>query len=289
MKSEAWGGVDGTPFDDVVNSSVGLIAGVRILNISFDEKQVGSIEIMYLLSNGSYYQGPRHGDPLSPPGVRIVLNEDEYIENVEGQTDGNVINQLTFTTRGPEYERKIYGPFGGSGPLSFSFEGFIVGFHGRSGKHFNQIGVYYLDFVKKSEAFGGNRGDQFDEHIDIAIPPIIGLSKLFIGHGDRIDSIQAEYLLLGNVTMLGERHGGGSGNLTTVTFDRGEVITAIEGDVGTSLVSRLTLFTLKVGGVPVQYGPFGKLGTTSFSLKGSILGFHGYAGIYMDGIGFYYI
>lgn len=286
MKSEGRGGLTGNIFDDVTNSSV---AGVRVLNITFNEKQIGSIEVLYFWSNGSLYQGPRHGSILQPPGVRIDLAENEYIEKVEGKTDGTVVNQLTLTTTGPDYEKKIYGPFGGEGPLSFSLEGFIVGFHGRSGVYLNQIGVYSLGVLKRSEAFGGSGGDLFDEHTDTKTPPIVGVSKLFIGHGDRIDSIQAEYLLLGNVTWLGERHGGTKGNATAVTFDQGEVITAVELETDKEIVSRLTLVTEKQGGVPARYGPFGKLGTTPHSLKGNILGFHGKAGLYMDSLGFYYI
>lgn len=285
VKSEGRGGVNGALFDDVLNSNV---SGVRAVNITFNEKQVGSIEVLYLLSNGSLYQAPRHGYPLTSNSL-ILLDSDEVIEEVEGQTDGNVINQLIFTTRKSTYERNTYGPFGGSGPLSFSFEGYVVGFHGRSGERLNQIGVYSLDFVKRSKAFGEDGGSEFDEHVDVAFPPVVGLSRLFIGHGDRIDSIQPEYLLLGNATVLGEKHGGDFGDLTVVTFDKGEVITAINGMVDMGIVSRLTVFTMKAGGVPVQYGPFGILGTTPFSFKGSILGFHGRSGIYIDRLGFYYI
>lgn len=57
MKSEGRGGLNGTLFNDVMNSSDGSVAGVRILNLTFNEKQVGSIEILYWSSNGLFYHG----------------------------------------------------------------------------------------------------------------------------------------------------------------------------------------------------------------------------------------
>lgn len=292
-KSQVQGGPGGTPFDDIL-LQVGSrhVVGIWSINISASS-QIDSLQVTYLLSDGSIHPGPLRGNMTQPP-ARIVLGRWSYVDRIDGLTDGSSITQLTITTRGPEHETDVYGPFGSSGGASqFQFQGCIAGFYGASSKHLNRLGVYALQNVKKGEMqFGGISGEMFDEDTMFRNPPIVAVSKLFIRHGDYISSIQAEYLLLGDVPVLGRKHGGDGGNLTTITFDRGEKIASIEGLYGDDFVSQLTFITLKAGkagGIKARYGPFGRKGSSPISIEGNVLGFYGKASQYLNSLGVYYI
>ena len=209
---------------------------------------------------------------------------------LEGKTNGQLVDQLTITTVGPDYEMKVYGPFGRTGLLSFSFDGHIVGFYGREGDLLDRIGVYFVELLKKSDTYGGEGGSEFDDKADINSPPIVRLAQLHIWNGELIDAIQAEYLLLGGEFLLGKKHGmGNSENLTTITFAEGEQVTLMEGQTGDEYIDQLTFFTKKQDGSEGKYGPFGNVGKQTFSISGNILGFYGTAGLLIDKIGVYYI
>ena len=291
-KSQIQGGPGGVPFDDIL-LKVGSrhVVGVWSINISASNR-IDSFQVTYLLSDGSFYPGPLHGNTTRPP-ARIVLGRQSYVDTIDGQTDGSSITQLTITTRGPEHEADEYGPFGSSGAVQFRFQGCTTGFYGAASKHLDRLGVYTLPNAKKGGMeFGGISGEVFDEDTMFRNPPIVGVSKLFIRHGDYISSIQAEYLLLGDVPVPGKKHGGDEGNLTTITFDKGEKITSIEGLYGDSYVSQLTFVTLKAGkagGIKARYGPFGRMGSSPISIEGNVLGFYGKASQYLNSLGVYYI
>lgn len=297
VKSSGQGGKGGESFDDlrVLNKS---IVGIHSINISYGE-QINAIQVTYLLSNRSIMVGPMHGK-ISKPPITITLGPDEYVTRITGRTNGDLIDQLTIETLGPpEYERKVYGPFGGSGKKIFVFEGYILGFHGRSGDLLDNIGVYSIDIAKKSPEFGTHTDDQyigrpFDDIINLGVPPIVGISKLNVWHNSLVPSVQFEYLLLGGGTKLGERHGTefAAGNLTTITFDEGEQLIELRGKTGEmyyDYIDQLSFTTLKKGGVYARYGPFGKLGRTDFLFKGNICGFFGSSGSYVFGLGAYFV
>lgn len=293
LKSPAYGGSNGTTFDDVMNVSMSgvNVTGICFINIS-SGNQVDAIQVTYLLSNGSLYQSPVHGKYNNPP-ITIVLDPDEYVTKLEGKTNGALVDQLTLTTVGPDYEHKVYGPFGKTGNLSFTFEDYILGFHGRSGNLLDSIGIYSLELVKKSQEFGGPGGDPFDDRVDGRAPPIVGISKIFIWHANIIGAFQIEYILLGDSTVLGELHGWNSSpnrNLTTVSFDKGEQLIEVHGKVGDGkFVYQMTFITKKEGGGNAQYGPFGVSGNELFSFFGNIYGFFGHSGSMVDRIGMYYL
>jgi hypothetical protein len=289
MKSPGEGGLNGTSFDDLsdFNFALANITGVRNISISSGD-QVDSMQVTYVLSNGSLFQAPRRGKVSHPP-VNISLTSEESIVRLEGKTNGALVDQITITTIGPEYERKVYGPFGKTGLLSYSFDGHIVGFHGRSGDLLDRIGVYSLQLLKKSETFGGTGGSEFDDKADLNNPPIVRIAQLHIWNGELIDAIQAQYLLLGGEFMLGKKHGeGNSGNLTTINFADGEEIVSMLGQSGDNYVNQLTFITKKKDGSEGRYGPFGTIGKHSFSIYGNILGFFGTSGLLIDTIGVYY-
>lgn len=286
MKSPGQGG---TLFDDLTDFHLtpSSIVGVHSINVSSGD-QIDSVHVTYILSNGSLFQAPRRGK-ISHTPVNITLTPEEYIMKIEGKTNGELVDQLTITTIGPDYEMKVYGPFGKTGLLSFSFESHIVGFHGRAGNLLDSIGVYGVELLKKSDLFGGTGGSEFDDRADITTPPILEIAQLHIWNGDFIDAIQVEYAVLGGSFLLGKKHGGNSGNLTTVTFDEGEHIVALLGQTGDNYLNQLTFVTMKANGSEAKYGPFGNTGKDPFSVHGNILGFYGYAGSLLDKIGVYFI
>ena len=67
------------------------------------------------------------------------------LHNLERSTNYTAINHLMITMFGPDYERKVYGPFGTPGPSEFKTQGYTIGFHGRSGNFLTNIGVYVLE------------------------------------------------------------------------------------------------------------------------------------------------
>ena len=98
--------------------------------------------------------------------------------------EGNqLVDQLTITTVGPDYEMKVFGPFGRTGLLSFSFDGHIVGFYGREGDLLDRIGVYFVELLKKSDTYGGEGGSEFDDKADINSPPIVSWLRSTYGTG----------------------------------------------------------------------------------------------------------
>ena len=300
VKSPEEGGQKGgEAFDDLMllNTSHTSIVGIHSINISYGQ-QINAIQVTYLLSNKSLFEGPLHGK-ISKPPVTITLGPDEYVARISGRTNGDLIDQLTIVTLGPpEYEHKVYGPFGSDGKSVFVFEGYILGFHGRSGDLLDNLGVYGINNAKKSQEYGTHTDDQylgrpFDDNINLGVPPIIGISRLYVWHNSLVPSIQIEYLLLGGGTKLGERHGTAfaSGNLTTVTFDEGEQLIELRGKTGEmyyAYIDQLSFTTLKEGGVYARYGPFGKLGNADFLFQGNICGFFGSSGSYVFGLGAYY-
>ena len=281
----------GSPFDDGALPAFKDVVGLHSLTVSAST-QVNFIQATYLLANGSLYVAPSHGAPYNNPKFTVMLGPREYLERIEGKTDSLWVRQLTFIARGPEYRRRVYGPFGKDAPTTFAFEGNIVSFHGFESSLIYRIGVYTLGAVKRSEGYGGSGGDVFDEQTDLRNPPIVGITKLHISVGPYwVQSLQAEYLLLGGATIMGAKHGNSSWPVTTISFDEGEVIRGLEGEVSVpdGVVSQVTIATQKEGGGEARYGPFGTMGTTPFSIHGSVLGFHGSVGKSLNKLGAYYV
>lgn len=81
----------------------------------------------------------QEGIIISHPPVNTTLVPEEFITKIEGKTNGGLVDQLTITTRGPDYEVKVYRPFGKTGNLSFMFEGHMVALYGRSSNMLDRI------------------------------------------------------------------------------------------------------------------------------------------------------
>lgn len=290
LRSGGIGGPNGTAFDDYIlfNKTNVTIVGIRSINISHGD-QVDALQVTYVLSNGSTHHGPVHGNYTNPP-VTIWLEPEEHLIKLEGKTNSALADQLTITTIGPAYERKVYGPFGKTGRTEFAMEGNILAFHGRSGNLLDSIGVYFFEVLKKSPEYGGEGGEPFDDTTDAQVPPIVGISKLFIWHGDIIGAIQVEYIRHGGSLLLGKLHGETSGNdFTDITFDVNEHIIEMHGETGDNFVDRLEIITRKADGNIAQYGPFGRIGKEPFSIYGNVIAFFGTSGNKIDKLGVYYI
>ena len=97
---------------------------------------------------------------------------------IEGKTDNHLVSQLTITTVGPAYEKSVYGPFGKTGQVEWSFEGHVVGFYGRSGSFLDNIGMYSMEVLKKSAFFGGTGGSEVDDKTNVLIPPVVMIDEI---------------------------------------------------------------------------------------------------------------
>lgn len=300
VKSPSYGGPNGTAFNDVMNASMNgqKLVGMYGIRISSGDC-VHALQATYFLRTTASYEGPWHGkisNNLSNPLINISMGN-EYVTKIEGKTNGSVIGQLTITTvliTGPiDYEHKVYGPFGKTGNVSFSFEGHIIGFHGKSDSALNSIGVYSLEFTQKSQEVGGPGGRPFDDRVDLKVFPFIAIYRLHIWHGDLVNAIQVDYWQLGDIfkppPYFGDKHGGDGGNLTVVTFDLGEQIVEFQGKTGDGFVEQMIVTTKKQGGALAQYGPFGKVGKEPFSFQGNIYGIFGSSGSMVNRIGVYYL
>ena len=293
LKTRGEGNPNGTVFDDVLNTT-GAIFNVRSFAI-ISMYQVDYLQFVYQLDNGSLYRAPEHGDGIFNPDT-IPLEDGEYIERIDGSTSFELINQLTFTLNSPNqpqnYSKRIIGPYGSTiGKHNFTFEGFMVGFHGKTGNLLQNLGVYYLAPAKQSKLFGSSSAESFTEHPDAKFPPVVKVNRIFISHGSTVNSLQMEYNLHGGGVRTGEKHGGASGNLTTITFEYGEGLVEMRGKMGGVLhqtIKQLTFISRKMDGSTVIHGPFGKLGYKSFSIPGNIIGYTGRVGKDLESLGVFY-
>ena len=285
-KSTIFGGTGGSLWDDDILTHCPAIVGVRAISIRHGN-QIDSIQVTYLLADGSTYSAEKHGGSGGSLSS-FNLAEDEMIIRVEGKTNNALVDQVTFITRKANGTEGKYGPYGKTGATPFSVDGYVVGFFGRAGNLLDGLGVYYLPPIKKSAQFGGNGGSAFTDPIETHIPPIVRVSKLRIRHGNQVDSIQADYELLGGGCYSGGNHGGTGGSPTEVPFAEGEVIVKMSGKTNNTLLDQVTFTTTKSNGSTGTYGPYGKTGRTAFEVDGNIVGFFGRSGNLVDALGVFY-
>ena len=274
-----------TPFDDLRRLADAVLTVRSITIASFYE--LDSIQFSYALKNGSIYRPPTRGEGFTVPQT-IQLAKDEYVAKIEGTTVYNEsISQVFITINNPnKFKSRVYGPFGMTvGERNFTFEGYIMGIHGKTGPSSSQqivrkLGVYYLAPVTETKYLGFPI-ISFYENPDMRFPPVVKISKIFISHGDRVYSLQVEYQLLDGGTKLGEKNGGDDGDLTTVSFSNGEELIGLKVGiiVGSfdNMTSQLTLISRKKDGGTAVYGPFGKEADKQITVNGRILGFTGAA------------
>ena len=254
--------------------------------------QVDSLQFTYTLKDGSIYRPPKRGEGFTTP-YTILLAKDEYISKIEGTTVRNdIISQVFITISSPnKYKSRVYGPYGAYvGEQSFTFEGYILGIYGKTGPSFSRgiirnLGVYYLATSKHSDNIGNETPNNilgFYEGPDKLFPPVVKISKISIRHGDHIDSVQFEYLVLNGSTRLGGKHGGDGGNLTVITFGNDEELIGLTAKIEVTwlyqAIGQVSFVSRKRDGSEISYGPFGNSGNETVSVSGHILGFAGGAG-----------
>ncbi len=281
------GGGGGNSWDDGILTHSPAIVGVKSINIHHGN-QVDSIQVTYLLADGSTYAAPKHGGS-GGSASSFTLAENEMIIRVEGKTNNVLVDQVTFITRTPDGTEHTHGPYGKTGETPFFVEGYVVGFFGRAGNLLDGLGTYYLPPLVQSDAFGGSGGNPFVDHIETSVPPIVNVTRLHIRHGNQVDSIQADYELLGGGSFNGPNHGGTGGKPTEVCFSQGEVIVEMSGKTNNTLVDQVTFTTRKSDGTTCTYGPYGKTGKTPFGVQGRIVGFFGRSGNLLDALGVFYV
>ena len=136
LQSQVIGGTGGNPFDD---NGLGNIVGVASLVIHSGD-QVDGIQATYIRSDNTTVQGPYHG---GQGGSLTTLNfaaVGEVIVQVDGKTNGVLVDQLTFVTRKQgQLGTTYYGPFGITGATPFSVKGRIASLSGRSGTKMDAI------------------------------------------------------------------------------------------------------------------------------------------------------
>ncbi|XP_078150023.1 agglutinin-like isoform X4 [Carex rostrata] len=142
-------------------------------------------------------------------------------------------------------------------------------------------------FISESVPCGGSGGLPIKTYqIKSVVSRIV---KVNIRHGDTIDALCVCYKLRDDTTESTPLWGGETGGLTKIEFEEDEYIKSVRGYVGyfgdLFIVRSLQLITNKK-----THGPYGKEEGTPFELDelgGTIIGFHGRSGAYLDAIGVY--
>ena len=276
--TDTYGSTQGLIWDDNILSQQPTIVGIRHVNI-FYVNQINSIQVTYLLADGTLYNAPRRGSSIGY-NTSIALNEDERFIRIEGMEIDSGITQLIFTSKNSSGIESTHGPFGGTGGTPFSIEGYILGFRGYASSAIHGLSAFYFSpLIKSNETFGGSvRTHPFDDNVDAIIPPVVGIKNITIYHGGLVDSIQCTYILYGGSIYEGEQHGGPGGIPTTVTLEENEVLYRLMARTFNNgrYLEELTLYSTRQQNSRM-HGPFGVgISGNLYEFSGNILGFYGY-------------
>nr|WRQ20294.1 jacalin-related lectin 4-like [Citrullus colocynthis] len=278
----------------------GVYSAIRRF-VVYEREWICSIQIEYD-QNGESIWSPRHGESDGSISEVVMDYPNEYLISIYGYygsihnwgIDGTVIRSLTLETN-----IRSYGPFGVEDGNKFSFPitgGKIVGFHGKSGRYLDGIGVHVQTIQKiglqpepqpkhlNMGPYGGKGGDHWEETFQT-------IRRLVIYHGLWIDSIQLEYEDENQTLLWSEKYGGDSGFRSEVVLELDEHLILVHGyysdihkwGIAATVIRSLTIKTNKR-----TYGPFGIEDGTNFSFPFTglkLVGFHGRSGLYLDAIG----
>ncbi|KDP31690.1 hypothetical protein JCGZ_15015 [Jatropha curcas] len=277
-------------WDDEVHSA---IKQIRITHGAF----VSSICTEYYNDDGLSEWSKKHGQDLEPKMSTIKLDyPDEFLTSVTGYYDSiNEMNDYSFTSLTFQSNRRTYGPFGREFGKRFSFPSFdgkILGFHGRSSGYLYALGAHIHPISdptpsKSFGPFGGRDGDQWDDGFYTTI------RQLVISSGSIVNSICIEYDKNGQ-SIWSSKHGRSVGDKTyTIKLDiPNEFLISISGSYSSANSSSTIIESLTFQSNKKIYGPFGTgSGNKEFSLSsisyGKIIGFHGTCSDYLHSIGVY--
>ena len=262
------GSEKGLAWDDIMPCYEPAITEIRKINISYDS-QVNSIQVTYLLADGTLYTAPRHGS-YGGSTSSFVLAKDERIVLVVAATNGSVITSLKFKSENSNGFEEQHGPFGEVTLETIEVVGYILGFKGHSSSVLHGIAVYFLPPLIPYD-WGNCTNSSYDDKVDTIIPPVVAINSIVIHHGSLIDSIQANYTLLGGSFHEGTHIGRPGGETSTVTLIDNEIINQMNGSFFEVFLGQLSFHSTFQG----THGPYGSEMENSFDVSGNILGFFG--------------
>ena len=277
IASRCYGYCAGLKWDDLADTC-DRIVGIRAIEVYYDDRQINSIQVSYLLAGGSEVSAARHGDS-SGSRVLIRLGDRERIEGVEGSSRKNSISQLIFTSENERGTKTVHGPYGQTGQERFAVNGYILGLKGFSDNSVNGISVYYLPpLIRSNHTLGGTCSNTFyDDKVDSIIPPVVGISMIKVNHGIFLDAIQFTYRLLDGSHHTGSLIGGTGGGQALLKLFSDENIYRLEVTAFREVVGILSIFT-RLNGSTHGNGPYGEqYSGSSVQVSGNILGLYGYS------------
>jgi hypothetical protein len=275
-RSNTFGGNGGSSFDD--SHDIDAWGPVRQIVVRHGS-EVDSIGVFW--ANGNFLN---HGGTGGSETV-INLDPDELISRVDGRS-GDRLDQITFRSN-----KRVYGPFGGSGgaPFTVDFGGKALHYlFGRSGSEVDQVGFGFGNqpaalptTIVRSGAHGGTGGNPFDD-LSAAGNLLGKITAITVRHGSVVDDIAASY----DGQPGSNAHGGNGGNQDTFSLGPDEWVTQIRGRSG-SLLDQVQFF-LNSGRVSPVYGGNGGNPFTENRANSVVKSFFGRSGSQVDQLGFYF-
>ena len=281
--TEILGGPGGSSFSDSE-----LQPGARILEVHVRSgDRVDSVQMLISSPDGRTVMSPKRGGSGGRLNI-FRVNRDEYITGVSGRY-GDYIDSIRIHTN-----KRTSALFGGpGGNRDFRVEvpagNQAVGFAGQAGDYLDAVGLIFAsiqtaDVGQTTRLAGGRGGSAF---LDRDVPPGAGIAEVRVQSGDRIDGIQAVYVLPDGRYVEGERHGGSGGQSGVFRLDSDEYITGLSGRCGDHIDS-MVIHTNKR--TSQMFG--GRGGQSDFRIDippgTQAVGFAGRAGDYVDAIGLTY-
>ncbi len=298
--TEIMGGRGGEVFSDFDPPAGARVAEVRLRT----GDRVDSLQLRFALPNGRTVLGPRHGG--SGGRLHIFrLNSGEHIVGISGR-HGDTIDSIRIHTN--RRTSPLYG--GNKGYFAYRVDvprgAQAVGFTGRAGEYLDALGLVFQRAYEpayaprrrdtpppistrpipiiRTEIAGGGGGIPF---ADPDLPAGGRLAEIRVQSGDRIDAIQAIYIMPNGRFREGAYHGGSGGHVSVFRLDPDEYVTGISGRYGDRIDS-LRIHTNKR--TSQLFG--GRGGSRNYRIqvpRGSMAsGFAGRAGDSLDAIGLVY-
>ncbi|CAD5323262.1 unnamed protein product [Arabidopsis thaliana] len=249
----------------------GSHAKVKKVQLTFDEI-IYSIQVTY--DGATALQSQLRGS-VGPKSAEFTLAPDEYITALSAYgkslSTQEVITALTFTTN-----KTSYGPYG-------TKSGFQISAPEATGK---QISGFLG--AQKLEAQGNNAGGtSWDDGSDYD-----GVTKIYASSGrDGIQYVKFDYVK-GGVTKQGVLHGRQArGNPQEFVINHpDEYLVSVEGWYETVMLG--IQFKTNLNTYEIKMYDFTPSTDTKFTLQvqdKKIIGFHGFAGEYLNSIGAYFV
>jgi Jacalin-like lectin domain len=289
--TEIAGGPGGNAFSDPVPEQGARVVEVQVHSGDY----VDSVQLVYMLRDGSRVAGPQHGGTGGRLGV-FQLDADEYLTGISGRT-GSYIDSIQFQTN-----KRSSPTFGGRGGdrefrIDAPSNAQVTGFVGRAGQYVDALGLAFMPIRRRlfsgfggapqpgqTDLAGGSGGAEF---IDADMPKGARIVEVRVHAGDYVDSVQMIYSLPNGRPVEAERHGGNGGRAASFRLDPGEYITGLSGRCG-QYVDSLRIHTNRR--TSELFG--GRGGDKDYRIDvpadSQATGFMGRSGEYLDAIGLTY-